>query len=178
MTKWIRIQIINISLRLLLFFLKKKNFQIIFPLLFRLFLCLKSMKHLDTMAILIISICLRVQILYFESKMFFYSFQVIFCPLDPDLDPGSQIFMDPTNSDTNYIIPHPPKQNKLKYQRGFICFLRFVHNLIHRHRGLDFLLDSPDRINLYSDPFIPEERDPTLCKVSTIHKLLNEFYLK
>ena len=69
------------------------------------------MKNLDTILILIISICLSVQILYFESKMFFfYSFWVIFCPLDP----GSQIIADPTNPDSNYIPP-PPSTKKLNY---------------------------------------------------------------
>ncbi len=35
----------------------------------------------------------------FENKNIFYSFWLIFCPLDPDIDPGSQYVMNPTDQD-------------------------------------------------------------------------------
>ena len=37
-----------------------------------------------------------------ESKVFFYSFLLIFCPLNPDQDPGSQNVADPTDPDPKH----------------------------------------------------------------------------
>ena len=51
---------------------------------------------------------------FWEQNVIFYSFWVIFCPLDPDPDPGSQNIADPTNPDSNYIPP-PPSTKKLNY---------------------------------------------------------------
>jgi len=38
--------------------------------------------------------------------------------------------------------------------------IKFIHNLLHRHRGLTTLLDAPDRHDLKTDPFLAEQNDP------------------
>jgi len=38
--------------------------------------------------------------------------------------------------------------------------IRFIHNLLHRHRGLLSLIDSPERTDLNNDPFLAEESNP------------------
>ena len=62
----------------------KQNCQIMFLLLFACFM-LKLDKPFRNQEIFIISIFFNSSDLGFDSKFFFYSFWLIFCPLDPDL---------------------------------------------------------------------------------------------
>jgi len=40
--------------------------------------------------------------------------------------------------------------------------IKFIHNLLHRHKGLARMLHDPDRTDLRTDPFRPDETDPAL----------------
>jgi len=38
--------------------------------------------------------------------------------------------------------------------------IKFIYNLIHRHQSLNVLLDGSDRMDLTTDPFLPDEQEP------------------
>lgn len=47
---------------------------------------------------------------------------------------------------------------------SLVMCLEFIQNLILRHKGLVSLLHNPDRDDLNSDPFLPEEEDPAASR--------------
>ena len=73
--------------------------KIFFVLFFSLIFMLKLDEPFRKQEIFIISLFSIVQI-WVESKFFFCSFWLIFCPLDPD--PGSQNLADPTDPDPKH----------------------------------------------------------------------------
>jgi len=81
----------------------------------------------------------------------------------------SDVFLSSTHLPENLVAAFVKRIARLALQAPAesvpLC-IKFIHNLLHRHRGLVNLIDSADRTDLTSDPYDAEAVDPTASRAS------------
>jgi U3 small nucleolar RNA-associated protein 19 len=79
----------------------------------------------------------------------------------------SDIFLASTHLPQTLVASFVKRIARMSLQAPADCLplcIRFIYNLIHRHPGLKFLLDAPERSDLTSDPFLATESNPNSTK--------------
>jgi len=100
----------------------------------------------------------------FTVEIFFVKYKARFFHM-------SDIFLSSTHLPVQLVASFVKRLARLSLQapsESLPMCIKFIHNLIHRHRGLTTLLDAPEKADLKSDPFLAEEPDPSkTCAVDS-----------
>jgi len=92
----------------------------------------------------------------FQVEIFFVKYKARFLHL-------SDMFLASTHLPQVLVASFVKRIARISLQAPAECLptcIRFIHNLISRHRGLRFLMDDSDRSDLTSDPYLVSEPDP------------------
>jgi len=96
----------------------------------------------------------------FQVEIFFVKYKARFLHL-------SDMFLSSTYLPQAVVASFVKRIARMSLQAPADCLpicLRFIHNLISRHKGLRFLIDSSERSDLTSDLFLASEPDPYKTK--------------